>query len=291
MKLLSTLGLLTALLLSLTTGCSSRVETAVTAADSTVVYPSKKAGGIEAKITFYRKESKKTGKRIGEGQRFALKQKRKLRALVELQNHGNQEVMLHLEWIGPKQKTFLSKQLQLLPGDTAAIQSSISISPAKRKAGKYKLRVYLFRELIAEKEFELLPEFWFNDDIAEKTKARITFYRKMSKKTPGKRIGEDSVFIIWKKRKLRAVVDLQKPSALSGHELQFKLKWTGPDGNTFFQKKLVLPAGDTTTALHSSISISPEKRTAGKYSLRVFFFQKLIAQKEFELLQKSPEKH
>ena len=284
MRLLSTFLVLTTILLLFTAGCSSRVETAVTTADSTIIYPSKTGRGIEARITFFRKKSRKTGKLIDEGKVFTIRQNRKLRALIELENYENQELMLHLEWIGPEQKPFLRKQLHLLPGDTTSIRSSISISPEKRQAGKYMLRVYLFRELIAEKEFELLPEFWFTESEAKKTKAGITFYRKTSRKNPGKRIGEDTVFVLRKKRNLRADILLKYPSDFNEHKLNFKLNWVNPEGRTFFKKQIQIPPDDTTTLLHSSISISPEKRKAGRYRLKVFLFDELIAEKGFNLI-------
>ena len=290
MRLLSTLTVLTTFLLLLATACSSRVETAVTAVDSTIVYPSKKADGVSARITLFRRVSKKTGKLIGEGKVFTIKQNRKLRALIEMDRHSNQELMLHIDWIGTDQKSFLRKQLHILPGDSTPIKSSISISPEIRQAGKYKLRVYLFRELIAEKEFELLPEFWFTKAETEKTKAEISFYRKMSRKNPGKRIGEDTVFVIRKKRNLRADILLEYPPAFYGHELNFKLNWVNPEGKTFFKKKIIIAPGDTTTVLHSSVSISTGKRKAGNYSLKVYLFEEMIAKKNFSL-KLHPNKH
>ena len=281
-----------AFLLLITTGCSSRLETSVVKADSTIVYPSIKAGGIEAKIRLFRKKSKKTGKLIDEGKVFTIKQNRKLRALVELENYqNNKELHIHLDWIGPDQKSLHRKQLQIVPGDTTSISSYISLSPETRQAGKYTIRIYLFRELIAEKEFELLPEFWFTDEEAKKTKANITFYRKISKKNPGKRIGEDTVFVIRKKRNVRAAVEIANRFAFAEHELKLRLNWYGPDGKVIYRKQFVLPPGDNTSILYSSISISPAKRQAGKYTLRVFLFQKMIGKKGFELLPQSGKNH
>jgi len=290
MKLRSAIRTFFVFILLSNAACSSRVDSPTTAADSTIIYPSKKGNDNGVKITFYRKESKKSGKLIGEGKRFAIKQNRNLRVLVELNNSEKQELLLHLVWIAPDQKVILRKQYHLLPGDTNILKSNISLSPQKRKAGKYRLRVYLFRELIAEKEFELLPKFWLTKAEAEKVTTGITFYRKMSKKNAGKRIGENTVFILVKKRVLRADVNVQRPFNFSSHELKFKLNWTGPDGKTFYKKQIILAAGDTTSVLHSSISISPEKRKTGGYQLKVFLFDEKIGEKAFRLVS-STGKH
>lgn len=287
MRLVSSITLVMAFLLLLSAGCSSRVDTWVTTSDSTIVYPSKKDNGIEAKIRLFRKISKKTGKLIGEGRVFTIKQNRKLRALVELDKIPDQELLLHIVWLGPDQKPLHRKQLQRSPGDTTSINSYISISPETRQAGKYTLQVFLFRELIAEKEFELLPEFWFTTAEAEKTEANIVFYRKMSKKNPEKRIGEDTVFTLRKKRNLRAVVKVKNRSVFAEHELKFNLNWFGPDGKIFYKKQIEFPPGDTTLTLNSSISISPDKRKAGNYTLRVLLFKEMIGEKQFELMNPS----
>lgn len=162
-KLIALTTSLIALLLLVAPGCSSRIETPVTGEDSTITYPPKKTDGISAKITLCRKVSKKTGNRIGEGTLFSIKEKEWVRAFVDIEHRFNddkRELMFHLDWNDANGRSFYLKRIDLSPDDSSStIKSSISISPGKRKPGKYTLRVYLFRELIAEKEFELRPEF------------------------------------------------------------------------------------------------------------------------------------
>jgi hypothetical protein len=140
-------------------GCSSRVETAVAEADSTLVHPPKSPDGLRASITFCRKVSEKTGKPIGASQVFTMREKGKVRALVHLENPlalGERELMFHLVWIRPDGKEFYTKRIDLDPtGSDAALVGSISIPPGRRDPGIYRLQVFLFRELIAEKSFEL----------------------------------------------------------------------------------------------------------------------------------------
>jgi len=162
MKLITLTMFLITLLLLVGAGCSSRIEMPVTGADSTIVYPAKKADGISAKITLCRKVDKKTGKRIGTGTVFTIMEKERVRAFVDLENrfvYGDRELMFHFDWIGVNGRSFYRKRIDLSPDDSSStINSSISIPPDKRQPGKYILRIYLFRELIAEKKFELLPE-------------------------------------------------------------------------------------------------------------------------------------
>jgi hypothetical protein len=103
--------------------------------------------------------SKKTGKLIGEGSTFKMKAKRNVRASIELKNRfafGDQELMFHIEWIGPAGESIYRKRYDLYPYDsTSTIESSISIAPDKRQAGNYIVQLLLFNELIAEKPFEL----------------------------------------------------------------------------------------------------------------------------------------
>lgn len=127
--------------------------------DSTLVYPSRKAGGVGARITLYEKRSTKSGKLLGEGRLFTMGEDEKVRALVEIENGralGEAPLLFHLVWLDPKGKSIYTKRIDQHPGDpTEPLEGSISIPPDKREPGLYTLRVYLFRELIAEKTFEV----------------------------------------------------------------------------------------------------------------------------------------
>lgn len=275
-----------ATVLLLFAGCSSRTEEPVILEDSTIIYSAKKENDVEALITLCRKEDKKTGDRMGEGNAFTIMEGEDILALVEIQNRfikGNRELMFHLDWIGPDSESFFRKQIDLLPTDSSTtISSSISISPGRREAGKYKLRIYFFRELIAEKNFEIFPEYLTVSGDNEKIQANITLYRKTSKQT-GKLIGEGNIFEISKKENVRARVELENRFVLNNRELIFFIDWYGPDGASFYSKEINLLPGDSTSVLSSSISISPGKREPGEYALRILLFDKLIAEKKFEL--------
>ncbi|MGD8396845.1 MAG: hypothetical protein PVF43_15355 [Candidatus Eiseniibacteriota bacterium] len=143
-------------------GCSSRSDTAVAGADSTLVYPARDGSGPEVSITFCRKISSRTGRPIGESQEFTMRPRARVRALIELTGMASPDsprpLMFHLVWVGPDDHEIYTKRVDLAPDDgDPRFTSSISIPPGRRDPGPYMLRVYLFRELVAEKRFELLP--------------------------------------------------------------------------------------------------------------------------------------
>jgi hypothetical protein len=272
------------------TSCSSRIERPVITADSTISYPAKKADGILAKISLCRKLSNKTGKRIGEGTVFKIKEKESIYAFVDLENrflHSDRELMFHIDWIDPNGRSFYRKRVDLSPGDSSStIISSISISPDKRQPGAYLLRIYLFRELIAEKKFELRQESQVITTEVEGIKANIIFCRNVDKKT-GKRTGVDSVFTIKEKEKIHAFIDLAIRHVYGDRELIFLLDWIGPNGRSFYRKQVDLYPGDSSLTINSSISISPDKRQPGEYIFRIYLYNELIAEKKFELRPES----
>ena len=144
--------------------CSDRIETPVMTADSTLVYPGKNPGDVSCRITFASssKVSKKSDKRIGVRRDFDIEEKAKVYAFVDLSNRfarGDDSLSFHLVWIKPNDSTIFKKRVQYAPSDSdTTLESSLSISPGKRGPGTYTLRVYLFRELIAEKSFRLHGE-------------------------------------------------------------------------------------------------------------------------------------
>ena len=143
-------------------GCTSRSENPVAGPDSTLAYPARKPGAVDATITLCREVSKKSGKRLGAGQVFTIKDGARVLALVDLENEyalGQRELDLHLVWLDPSGKPIFVKRETYTPGDEpATVRSAVSIAPEKRDPGRYMFRVYLFRELIAEKPFRLRSE-------------------------------------------------------------------------------------------------------------------------------------
>ncbi|MEZ4651535.1 MAG: hypothetical protein R3E97_22605 [Candidatus Eisenbacteria bacterium] len=141
-------------------GCSSRAETPTLAADSTLVHAAKEAGGIEATITLCGKSETKSGRRRAVSDVFTADDDAKVYAYVDLENPlqlGDRPLDFHLVWIGPDESSFFTKRIEFTPTDsTSTLRSRISLPPDRRDPGRYSFRVYYFRELIAERTFEVL---------------------------------------------------------------------------------------------------------------------------------------
>ncbi|MFH1679550.1 MAG: hypothetical protein ABIH26_02785 [Candidatus Eisenbacteria bacterium] len=154
-----TIGILAGIAAALFLSCASREQAPASGEDSTIVYPSRKSGGVEARITLYEKESKKSGELLGAGRVFTTGENERVRARVEIENGsvlGRDPLLFHLVWLDPEGKSIYTKQIDHSLGDPPdLLESAISIPPDKREPGIYTLRVYLFRELIAEKTFEV----------------------------------------------------------------------------------------------------------------------------------------
>jgi len=268
--------------------CGTRSEKPIILTDSTITYPSKKVDGISATLTLCRKIDKKSGKRIGAGTGFTIIEKNRVHVLADILNrkpNEDRKLMFHFNWIGPDGKSLFTKRIDILPNDSSStIRSAISISSETRPAGEYTIQLYFFRELIAEKKFEIFPRFNKQHLIGDTNAEIISLYRKFDKKTR-KYSGEDTTFIIRKKEKVRAYVDFENRSDYGNRELMFRFDWTAAkDSVPFYKKQVNILPNDTTTLIGSSVSISPGKRSAGDYILKLYLFNELIGVKHFKLL-------
>ena len=94
---------------------------------------------------------------------------------LNLKNYksANQKgLMLHIDWVDSTGNSFYKKRIDISSTDSSSkISSSISISPKKREVGNYIIRVYLFRELIAEKKFQLVETVPNSKTVKKKNKS------------------------------------------------------------------------------------------------------------------------
>jgi hypothetical protein len=270
----------------LASGCNSRKEKPIAADDFTVQFLSKKVNDVAATITFFTDFETETGEPADPGEMFTLRDKANLRAIVNLRGlpvEKYPELMFHLDWISPNERSFFTRRTDLVAfNPDTALQSSISLSPDRRQPGIYRLKVYYFRELIAMKSVELLPPLSLNSQLAGHFSPEITFCTGIDRKS-GDRLGVDSVFNIQETKRIHAFIDFAHNNDHSLSALSFRIEWIAPDSTVFFSKSHEITPVDETSMLSSSISVSPDKRAAGKYQLRVFLFEEFIANKRFEL--------
>ncbi len=274
------------LTLILFAGCSGRQDPPVSLDDGTFAYHLFNAEDALADISFFKTENKKTGLPLRVDTIFTLNEKDYLRVRIPVDKFQNENwisMMFHLDWVGPDDKSFYTKRIDFSSSDTSFIvNSSVSLSPDKRDTGRHTLKLYYFRELIAEKSFVLLPENSINHSLAKLISPEIVFCEKVSKKT-GERSGIDSVFYLAKKARVRAFVDMNNIKGFKDKKLLFDLVWIDPDGEAFYSKDIELSSADDEPQLYSSISIPTNKREPGKYTLEVYLFDELIAMKTFTL--------
>ena len=261
--------------------CAERESLPVVMPDSTIVYPAKDSNDISVKITFSRFFGQKTGRQWGITSVFPIRQDENVYAIVELENrlkNLDRDLMFHLDWLRPDGQSVYMKEIILPAGDsTMALESSVSSSPGSRQPGKYSLRVYLFRELIAEKFFEFR-----NEEMIEKVTADIVFFKNIDKET-GMMNGVDTAFEIKKKGILRAKTGLIGLGIYKDDELPFRMEWIGPDGESFYSKKVEINPAEPSASFTGSISITPDKREPGEYILRIFLFDEMVGEKRFLL--------
>lgn len=90
---------------------------------------------------------------------FDLEDGARVQANIHIVNpygRGKGPLLFHMVWLNPEDKKVFKKAIEWTPSDTSStITGQFTIPPSKRTAGLYSLQVYLFRELIAEKHFEL----------------------------------------------------------------------------------------------------------------------------------------
>lgn len=268
-------------------GCSNRASKPVISSDSTITYPPKDTNDVSASIKLYRKTDKKTGNLIGVGNVFTILENGNIHAAIEIKNrflNNDKELLFHIDWTDEAGKSIYQKPFVLTPTDSiSTLLSSISISPNRRKYGNYLLNVYYYRELIATKEFKMLPEF-FAEQL-DLVFPEIYLCKKINRET-AELIGVDSVFMIKKRGLLRVFVDLQNREIYGKRDVSFRLDWVKDDTLRFYSKRIAILSNDTSSTFDGSISIATDKREPGNYSVQLSAFNKLIAKKEFILIPK-----
>lgn len=269
------------------TGCADRNKTPAYTGNGTIVYSAKEDGGVEANITLFRHNPSHSDELVGEGSVFTIMEDENINAFIELKNcfsENNRDLIFHVDWVTEEGRSFYRKQFNSCINDSCGLlKSAISLSPNKREAGNYYVRCYLFRELIAEKRFEIKPEFFIDRDSNNSVKVEIILYRGISKKT-GKMVGEGSQFQIKKKRKIRAAINIENCPVYENRELIFDVVWLDNKGNAIYHKNVNMAPGEVADVLKSSISIAPDHREPGEYALMVTLYGKQIARKYFTIL-------
>jgi hypothetical protein len=294
-KLLNVLSII--FLMLIISNCSTRNETPVKNDDEGIIsFSPKQKDGINAEIILYKGIDEPTGLPLI-ADSFTLSNDANVYAEVKLNNYKirkNRDLMFHVDWIRPDGNSIFMKRVDISQNDsTGEIKSAISISPGKRDTGNYKFRVYLFRELIAEKKF-LLASYnvdsakVFSSEISPGISAEITLGSKYDKKNDFP-VDTGKVFTIRDKAKLFANIKLLNGSLYEGKELICDISWCYSNDSSFFSKRINFSQYDKISDIKSNISINRKSRQPGKYKLQVYLYGNLIGEKSFELVSEKKE--
>lgn len=242
-------------------------------------------GKGQAKISLYKAGSQSQA--ISADSVFSINDDDYLHAQVILKEDQKNDIspgMYHLVWVGPDGEAFFTKRIDVI--DTVAPyipESSISLPSDKRQPGKYCLKVYDFREPLAEKYFRLIPAGEINPELAAKFLPEIVLDDHSENHSDNKDF-ENPVFTLREHGWLRAGIRLNLPAGLKNGICDFVISWSGPDGEPFFTKEFAVKTGKSRVVLQSSISIPPGKRDPGKYNISLLLQDELLAKKQFSLV-------
>lgn len=174
-------------------GCESYGVSAAAGADTVSVALPAHYGAARADLFLYRITSRKTGERLGVARSFRVEQDRQVRSVLRLQDlQPGTELLVHVLWLNPDGKEVYTKEVRVRERDWTdealraelesnhivldpsggrfELESRYGVGPdrideelhkeeSKRefKLGTWTVRAYLYRKLILETTFELLP--------------------------------------------------------------------------------------------------------------------------------------
>lgn len=261
--------------------------------DSAYIFPADKSKRISAEISFGNTSDKKRNQKDDNGNIFQIKNKAKLTANIKFLNtnfYKRKEIKGDIYWCLANDSSFFRKKINFSQYDSISeIKSTISVNNESRQPGKYKVKVYLYGNLVSEKPFELIPE--KKEEIKVKNlkgvEASITLFGKINKKS-GEPLNISDKFIIKDNAKVYASINLTTPSETKKKTTGIKIEWVGPDSKSVYNKTFKFDSDKIPTSLSSAISISPDKRKPGEYRCRIYFNSALIAEKKFSLTSASP---
>lgn len=110
--------------------------------------------------------------------------------------------------------------------------------------------------------------------------SNLTLARNINNKN-GAIISEGNSFMIMNEGKVEALLNLSEFFKINDDELMLHIVWLDPKGKSIYKKQTIL--NKELSKINTSISIAPNLRKAGEYSLNIYLFRKLISTKKFTL--------
>lgn len=278
--------LTTGFLLS-SSGCMTRSDSPVWGPDSTLVYPSKLAPDVNASITFQLKDSAARDaakKRDRERGREISRLRREREGLLALEERWARERKERAETERKAEAKKAGQKKGKKGKKTASDGETSSADPAKSvTAGGSKLGAPLdpaVRDSVAAIDARLAAL------MAEDSTAGVAPWKL---KRPDGKPAEERVFDIEEGARVQATIRLENVYARGKRPLMVHFVWLNLERKRVFKRMVEYAPNDSVQTLTSSMSLTPAKRSAGRYSLQVFLFREQIAEKSFELRGKGAE--
>jgi hypothetical protein len=268
-------------------GCMTRSDTPVWGPDSTQVYPSRLANDVGASITFQLKDSalrdtqKRRDRERGREISRLRRQRGELQALEEMRSRERQ-AQAEAKRKAQLKKAGLKKgkrgKKNPLPGEASGADPLASS--------------------VAEKEdARLLPDTGVRDSLAaiDARLAALAAEDSAAASAPWKikradgKPAEERAFDIEEGARVQAALRLENVYARGKRPLMFHFVWLNPERKRVFKRMVEYVPNDSTQVLTSSLSITPAKRSPGRYTLQLFLFREQIAEKSFVLKGKGTE--
>lgn len=278
--------------LILTFGCSTRQTTPVISENNTICYPATNASQPSVNIILADEFLKSTKQPYFIGQRFPIADNEMVHMIANvdfIKKEKSRSHLFHIEWLNQDGTHLFTKEINYKLNDTTAILYS-GINSGNRTAGKYKVRIYYFRVLIAEKDFFLVPEKDYTDSLIEHFGASIIFGERFNKKN-NELINVDTCFYEGAKKWVNALVRFKNEPKFEGVQIKYKMEWIDPNDSIIYSKKIVKNENEELHTLRSAISVGHKMRLPGNYTVRVYLFEKCIVKNNFILRPEKKMEH
>lgn len=261
--------------------CSTRQPNPAITTDFTLKYLPKDTTQISANILLCRNYSAKNEEIQFPGIAFPTNANEKVYAIIEIENYKpiQDSQLFHIQWIDNEQNKLYTKQITQIPGDSVHNLFS-AINTDNRTPGKYKIQIYHFRELIAEKYFHIIPHQQYIDSLLKELNPRVA----LSNNKYSSNKNNDSVFHIGAKNRIYSTITFKNIPNIITSDANLTIEWCTSDGNCFYKKTFQPKSSDSIYTLTSSISTTSKNRTEGKYCVNYYLGDFLLSQQSFTIL-------
>jgi len=284
------------LIAGILTGCATRESTPVVAPDSTLVYPSKLRQDIQASISLELKDSWKQEEQL-------MLERRRVRQLTRQKEDLEKKIREgeRLQRASESRQNKVSKNLRKSSGKKSSAKSgknsSATSASGKKKSAKSgkaskelasaagasssnKSKASRTASKSGSPRAPKIDPAWRTELQAVNDSLR--WYEDLQRRRDEGLLPEERTFELQDGARVQATFTLTNLAARGHHTIPLHVLWIKPDGKAAFRKYLEIDP-DSTDSFTSSFTITPVKRVAGRYVVRLYAFREPVAEKRFYL--------